>query len=88
MPSKSKISYAGRANRNLKNRLVLQMVKDRQAEYLYQSARCLRCLVKLPSRKAAAVSTLDLFLSDPALPRSGEVSEVEMLACLATLGDP
>ena len=37
------------------------------------------------------VSTVDLFLgvlSDPTLPRSGEVSEFEMLACSATLGDP
>ena len=54
-------------------------------------ARCLRSLAKLPSRNAAAMSTVDLFLgdlSDPALPRSGEVSEFEMLACLATLGDP
>ena len=90
--SKIQISYANRANRNLKDRLVLQDgQKDRQAQYLYVSARCLRSLMKLPSRRAAAVSTVDLFLnvlSDPALSRAGEVSEIEMLACLATLGDP
>ena len=37
------------------------------------------------------MSTVDLFLgvlSDPALPRSGEVSKFEMLACSGTLGDP
>ena len=42
-------------------------------------------------QRAAAVSTVDLFLgvlSDPALPRSKKDSEFEMLPCLATLGDP
>ena len=68
-----------------------KMVKGPTSSIFVISAQCLRGLVKLPSRRAAAVSTVDLFLgvlSDPALPRSGEVSEFEMLACLATLGDP
>ena len=86
------ISYAGHANTNFKDRLFLRDGRgDRQAEYLYESVRCLRGLVKLPSRRAAAVSTVDLFLgvlSDPALPRSGKDSEFEMFPCLAALGDP
>ena len=56
--------------------------RDRQAQYLYESARCLRGLVKLPSRRAAAVSTVDLFLgvlSDPALPRSGKFQNLRCL---------
>ena len=43
--------------------LVVRRSRDRQAEYLYESARCLQNLVKLPSRRAVAVSMVDLFLN-------------------------
>ena len=68
-----------------------KIVKISTSSIFVIAARCLRGLEKLPSKRAAAVSKVDLFLgvlSDPALTRSEEVSEFEMLACLATLGDP
>ena len=50
--NKIQISYANRANRNLKDRLVLQdgQNTDKLNICIYILARCLRSLVKLPSR--------------------------------------
>ena len=75
--SRSNISYVGRANRNLKDRLVLRYGQETDKLNICMNRLG---LVKLPYRRAAAVSTVDLFLgvlSDPALPRSGGVLEFE-----------
>ena len=72
------ISHASRGNKNLKNRLVLQDGQKTDELNICHISSVSGGLVKLPSRRAAAVSTVDLFpgvLSDPALSRAGEVSE-------------